>query len=289
MAQPYDQYMAEHGLQSTLDEQRRNFTYEAAKGKYESGGGVAGQSSGGGGGGGASYDEILKAAIKAQQEANQPAVSSLEASKPTTQKLFEQQGQYLQSQVQPMEQRYQSLLNSIKGQQTTDVNKQTLVTNNELGKRGITGSSGLAQQEIQSATEPINQYYTGQYASTGSDREAAIAALNQQITQNPMQEQQALDQINNAIAQLQSGGNQAAITGALSQYQTQQNSLYQQQQNNLAQQAANQSAELQPYQIKSADLANQTAQAALNNLLKGKTTTANNNPYATVSNAGNWA
>ena len=113
MAQPYDQYMAEHGLQSTLDEQRRNFTYEAAKGKYESGGGVAGQSSGGGGGGGASYDEILKAAIKAQQEANQPAVASMQASIPTTQKLYEQQGQYLQSQVQPMEQRYQSLLNSI--------------------------------------------------------------------------------------------------------------------------------------------------------------------------------
>lgn len=38
MAKSYDEYMAETGRQGELDAQRRNFTYDAAKAAYESGG-----------------------------------------------------------------------------------------------------------------------------------------------------------------------------------------------------------------------------------------------------------
>lgn len=40
MARTYDEYMAETGQQSTLDEQRRNFTYDRAKSAWESSGGM---------------------------------------------------------------------------------------------------------------------------------------------------------------------------------------------------------------------------------------------------------
>ena len=43
---PYDQYMAESGQQSTLDQQRATGQYETARSQYESGAGVAGSSTG---------------------------------------------------------------------------------------------------------------------------------------------------------------------------------------------------------------------------------------------------
>jgi hypothetical protein len=289
-------YMAETGQQSTLDDLERNQRFGEAEKQYNSSGmyGSGGRENASGqgySGGAVDFKSILQDAIKAQQEANKPAVESLQASIPETQKAYQTKTTQLQANLAPLQERYNNLLNSIKGQQTQSVNKQTLATGNELGKRGIPMSSGLSQQEMINAVEPVNQFYTGQAANVGSEREAAIKALNDQINQIPDLQAADVRAINNAIAQLQAGGNQSAIQGALSQYQISSNAQQAaaqqalQQQQLQADQAAqqfqmNQSNQLFPLQLKNQQLQNQALQKSLN-----KTSTTSSNPYAQPTNS----
>ena len=76
---------------------------------------------GGGYGGASDFTSIAKKALEFQQQANKPAIETL------------------QGQIDPLKQRYTDLLNSIKGQQTVAENLRTLTTSNALGRRGITG------------------------------------------------------------------------------------------------------------------------------------------------------
>jgi hypothetical protein len=94
---------------------------------------------------------------------NQPVIAATEATKA------------------PLIQRYNDLIASIKGNQTTAENRQTLTTNNELGRRGITGSSGLAQQEITNAVNPITQQYTGLIKDTTGTENLDIANIDKAI------------------------------------------------------------------------------------------------------------
>lgn len=110
------------------------------------------------------------------QQANQPVIQSYEASKA------------------PLQQRYSDLLSSIKQNQTTAENRQTVTTQNELGRRGIFTDSGIGAQELTNALNPITQQYT----QLGKD------------TTN--QENIDLANIQNAIAQLQAGNPSAAVS-----------------------------------------------------------------------------
>ena len=144
---------------------------------------------GGGGGGGYSIDDLIKSAQALNQfqiQQNAPAIASQQAS------------------IAPLQQRYNDLLAGIKQNQTVAENRQTLTTNNELGKRGITGSSGLAQQEITNAVNPITQQYTQMGAQTTDTENTDIA------------------NINNAIASLQAGNPASSISSASGLLQAQQ-------------------------------------------------------------------
>lgn len=136
---------------------------------------------GAGGGGGGSNDPIeqAKKILAFQQEANQPAI------------------QTLQGEVDPLKKQYQDLLTSLKGQQTVAQNRQTLTTGNELGKRGLTNDSGLYQQEMTNALLPVDTAY-GQ--------------LQVQANQGQVQD---LNAIQNAIAQLQAGAASTAMPQSL--------------------------------------------------------------------------
>lgn len=194
-------------------------------------------------------------ATKRQQEAIQPAIQSFESTRPEITQKYEQARTQLKGQQQTLTDRYKNLLDSIKNNQTTAENRQTLVTNNELGKRGITGSSTLAQQEITNAVNPITQQYTSMAKDTGIAQEDAIQNIVNQLsglTTNETADQRA---ITNAIASLQSNAGQQGISQGLNLYS---NNLQQQ----LAQQEAAQREQQQAFenQLAQMQLANQTAQ-----------------------------
>lgn len=213
---------------------------------------LGGSSSGGGSGfSSVNPQDTIRAAIDAMKEANKPAVESLQASIPEVQSKYAQTRQQLTASQAPLEQRYKDLLDSIKGNQTVAENRQTLTTNNELGKRGITGSSGIAQQEITNAVNPITQQYTGLQKETGLAREDSIRALQDQIANLTPQEQADQRTIQNMIASLSSGAGSQGLSAGLNLYST----------NLSAQQAEQQRADQQRQQ----DIANQLAQAQLAN------------------------
>lgn len=110
-------------------------------------------------------DKLIKTATEQYSKAVKPVVQGLEA------------------QRSPLQSRYDELLNSIKGQQQTAEQRQTVTTQNELGKRGILPSSGLAQQELTSAINPITSQFSGLIANTGIERENALNQINQLIAQ----------------------------------------------------------------------------------------------------------
>lgn len=133
-----------------------------------------------GSGGGDNSDPVAlaKSLIQVQQQANQPAIQTLQGNIGSTQ------------------QKYNDLVDSIKGAGTVAANNQTQITNNALGARGILPSSQLYQQELQNALLPVNAQFSGLAAQTG------------------LQGQEDINSIMNAIAQLQSGNPASAVTSA---------------------------------------------------------------------------
>lgn len=126
-------------------------------------------------------NSVVQNAIKMNQEAVKPAIQSYEASIPEIQASSQQQRTQLQAEQGPLEQRYKNLLESIKGNQTTSENRQTLTTANELAKRGISNDSGVFQQELTNAVNPVTQQYTSLYANTGLEGEKAMRDLSNQV------------------------------------------------------------------------------------------------------------
>lgn len=202
----------------------------------------AGGSSSGGGG---SYDDIVKRSIQMFQDANKPAVDSLEASIPEIANTYSTERTRLTGQQQPLTDRYNNLINEIRNNQTTATNRQTVTTNNELGRRGLLPSSGLAQQELTNALNPITSDYTGKIQDATYGREDALRSLQDSITGLTGQETNATRAVRNAIGQLQAGGNNSAITSALQQYQVQ----LQQERDRAAQEQAQRAYDLQQQQL----------------------------------------
>ena len=203
--------------------------------------------------------QAIQATIKALQEANRPAIESYQASIPETSAKYTQARTQLQGLQPSLEQKYANLVAKIKGQQTEDVNRQTSITAGELGKRGLTGSSTLAQQEIQSAILPLNTRYTGLTSEAELAGADAIRELQNTIANLTPQETADLRAIRNAIGQLSAGAGQAGVSTGLNLYST----------NLAAQQAAQQREDQQRQQtianqLAQAQLANQTAQTQYN-------------------------
>lgn len=91
----------------------------------------------------------------------------------------------LKSGIDPLKQKYQDLIASIKGKGAEAVRQTEIASAREFGKRGIPLSSGAYDQFVQSQTLPVNTQYAGLEAETG------LAAQN------------AEQNIKNAIAELQ--------------------------------------------------------------------------------------
>lgn len=209
---------------------------------------AAGGDGASGGGGG----DVIAQAIERNKQAVQPAIDSYNQSIPEIQGKYKAAGEQLEASRKPLQDRYANLLSSIKGQGTEDVNRQTTITNNELGKRGILGDSTLAQQEIQNTTTPLRQKYATLESNTNLDLTEALQNLDKQKSDLTFQESSDVRAIKNAIAQLQAG---AAQTGVTQGMQLQANQL----------QAQLQQAELAQRQ-KEADIQNALAQRQYNEI-----------------------
>lgn len=213
----FDQYMAESGQQSTLDNLRKTFQYDSARSQYEKSGSF-GQSQQSFGGNAGNFEDTVRRAQALQQEAYKPIINQLQSNIPGVQKTFETQRQTLEAKRKPLQDRYQALLSDLNNRQTQDVNRQTLATNNELGKRGILGSSGAAAQEIINTTNPINQAYSAQTKDVGLAAEEAQMALTEQQTGLSTAEVEAIRNIQNAIAQYQAQGNTEGLNLGSNQF-----------------------------------------------------------------------
>jgi hypothetical protein len=190
-------------------------------------------------------NKVMEKAIQRQREAVQPAVQSLEASRPEISQKYSQTREQLSAREQPLQERYKNLLASIKGQGEQDINKQTVITSNELGKRGLVGSSTLAQQEIQDAVSPLRQRYAGLEKDTMLAQEDDLRGLRDLIANLAPQETADMRAISNAVAQLQSGAGQTGIAQGMQLYQSNLDNVFrdqqlaeQKRQNEIAQQLA---------------------------------------------------
>lgn len=170
------------------------------------------------GGGGGSFEDIVKKTIQMQQEANRPAVASLEAGLPEVANRYSGAIQRTEGQRKPLEDRYANLIGEIKGQTGQQVNRATTSTANELGRRGIVGG-GLYDKEFESALNPINENSARLLKDTGISQEQGMQGLNELIAQLTGQQVTEERGIRNQIAQLQSGAASAGITGGQQQYQ----------------------------------------------------------------------
>lgn len=183
----------------------------------------------------------IKLATEQYKQAAAPAISSLQQQQTETTQKYSQERQRLQAQQPSLEARYNNLLDSIKSNQTTAENRVITDTNNELGKRGITGDSTLAGQTITNAVNPVTAQYTTMAKDTGLAKEDAIKALQDQISglsSNEISDQRA---IANAIAQLQGNAGSSGISTGLNLYSQNLDNEFKQQQ--LDQQAKQQQAQ----------------------------------------------
>jgi len=167
---------------------------------------------------GGSFEDIIKRTIAMQQEANKPAVQSLQASLPEIGQRFETARTQTEAQRKPLQERYSNLISEIKGNQASSENRQTVTTRNELGRRGLVGG-GLYDQTLTDAVNPITQQYTGILKDTGIAQEQGMQSIDQLIAQLTGQQVQEERGVNNSIAQLQSGAASQGIAQGSQQYQ----------------------------------------------------------------------
>ena len=227
---------------------------------------------GGGGYGAPDYAAIAQQQLKMQQEANQPAVASLQASIPETQQKFATERTRLEGEKAPLEQKYQALIADIKGTQAEEEQRTGITTAQELGRRGISAESGLYGQTVNKALAPVSRFYTGQATQAGLGQMEYMRGLQNLISGLTPQEVESQRQIQNAIASLQSGGAQNAIQQALGIYNAQQAA-----QQNAAEMALRQRLADQEATSQSAQLAYQQKRQPLElDLLKAQVASAQN-------------
>lgn len=173
-------------------------------------------SSGSGGGGGMDYAAIAREQMKLMQEANQPAIQSLQASIPETQQKYAAESAQLKAQQEPLDKRYQNLLSEVTRQQGIQTSAEQTATSREFGRRGISLQSGIFDQTLNERLKPISEWAGGQTTQIGLSREDALRQLQNLIQNTELSGMDAVRGIQNAIAQLQAGGAQSGITNALS-------------------------------------------------------------------------
>lgn len=140
-----------------------------------------------------------------------PIEQALQKSRQATEASFGTQEKYLKAQQEPMKARYESLLGTLKGSQQTAEKRQSIATTSELGRRGISMDSGVAQQQLAEQLNPITESYAGESTRLGLQRESDLLNLASLIAQLPTQRASALSNLDLGIAQGRAGNIQNAL------------------------------------------------------------------------------
>lgn len=173
------------------------------------------------------FESTLSRALEIQNQAVQPAVQSLQSSIPEIEQKFATQRAQLEAEKDPLKARYNALIDDISRRQGVAETGAIKTTSRELGRRGIVGSSGVADVAMQEAVQPIQSEYGSLATQAGLERETGLRELQNQITNLTPLEVEATRDVQNAIAQLQSATTQAGVNQALSQLQLAQNKAQQ--------------------------------------------------------------
>lgn len=168
-----------------------------------------------------SMADLAAEQTRLRMEAIKPAVASLEASRPEISAKYGQARGQLEGEKQPTIDRYQNIIDELKGRESRDISTQGRVLSTEYGKRGIPLSSGMYEQDLASKLTGINQLYGVQQKDVGFEREGKLREITNLIQTTFSSEIEDLRGITNAIAQLQANGANQAITDALTQLQAQ--------------------------------------------------------------------
>lgn len=183
-----------------------------------------------GGGGGVSsgnYQDIVNQALKLQQQAIAPAISSLEQSVPEIQASYNQQRQQQTARQQPLERRYQNMLGEIKANQAEEEQRVSTAGAREMGRRGISQLSGFYDQYQNEKLSPVTRYYTYLIKDLGLSQEDAIQELQNQIANLYSGEIQDVRGVRNTQAQIHAGSAQSGIGNAMQLYGYQQQNTQQ--------------------------------------------------------------
>lgn len=150
-----------------------------------------------------------------------PAVSSLEQSIPEISSKYSQERTRYQGEIAPLQERYKNLIDQINGKYKVAEERQTVTTNNELGRRGLSNDSGLYQQTMTNALNPITSEAAGRVKEVGLSQEDDIRAINNAIAALTPKETEETRSVRNAIAQLQAGAGANGLQAALAQIASQ--------------------------------------------------------------------
>lgn len=174
------------------------------------------------------YSDLVAQQLKMLQQANAPAIASLEASKPEIIQQYQNRANQLTAEQQPLEDRYKNLIDQINGTYAKQVGNTQTATAQEFGRRGISLTSGVYDQTLNQRINPILSEQAGQIKDVGLQQASDIRNLQNNVTNLTDQQVAQLRAVQNAIAQAQSGTSQDAISSALNLYKIgldQQNAL----------------------------------------------------------------
>lgn len=162
-----------------------------------------------------SFEDTIKKAVEANRQAVNPAVESLKAGIPEVQQTFSNRRTQLEAEKSPLTERFNNLLERVKGTFESQRNQATQTTTNELARRGITSSSGFADRELQGALSPILKEEGQTYTDIGLERESQMRALENAITNLVGEEGAAVRALLNSAAGYQAQAGLASIPQAL--------------------------------------------------------------------------
>ncbi len=168
-----------------------------------------------------SMASMAQSQLDFQRQAAQPLVGALWSQIPTTQALYAQKGSALQSQMDPLKQRYESALGALTAGSATDVHNAQISAAREFGARGVPLSSSAYDQYLQNQTLPITSSYAGNYGQLQGQEAQDVLGLQNQIAENPILGQQAVGGIQTQIGQALMGNPSEATSSALQMMQLQ--------------------------------------------------------------------
>ena len=143
-----------------------------------------------------------------------PVIDALKRAEGDMGKYFDEGISALKGKEKPMKERYANLINMLKTNQGVAEKRQETATTSELGRRGISMDSGVAQNLLTEQVNPITESYTGQIKDLGLTGEEALMDLAYQIANLTGQRAQTIGDYASQIGEQQMSSLENALTMA---------------------------------------------------------------------------